>query len=195
MEADQRQRWRFVYEGYKSDHVYQRLFIFIFLLRVILINVVLGCLYSYPMMQAFSILIINVGMSYYLIWASPIQQTINKVQHLIIETALLFYNTIVFSLTILDLDEDEENMSIKKAIGQLMNILYLITPVLTAMIIVFRLLQNIYHKTHDSSSSRNVELPGHIQLSQINSDSDAEGERTGMNEEIPFGKNFLFPHN
>jgi len=82
---------------------------------------------------------------------------------------LLLYNTLIAILTILDFDENGESIEIKEAIGQLMSILYLTTPMLTLGIIIFKLLRDIYYLF--LSDTNNQSSINHIQLSQLDSEN------------------------
>ena len=160
------QRWRFLFEIFSENH---KCFILIFFLRMILFHLIIGLLYNSPHFQPFGILLMNFGMSFYLSWLSPVQKTINKTQYLIIESALLFYNLIFGILTVFGFSDG----SVTGVFGQLMNILYLITSVLTAFIIIVRILQIIYHHYQTCSPS----APSHanqIQLSEMNQESDLD---------------------
>jgi len=134
------QRWRFIFEIYKNDRPLQSLFVLIFILRIVLVSLIIGCLEESPLLQAFLLILLSCGMISYLVWASPIQRKISYIQHMALETVLLLYNTL---FVILAKDEDP-NIDVKNALGQLMIVLYLATPTITAAIIVIKILHDIY---------------------------------------------------
>ena len=157
-------RWRFVYEIYKSENI----FIFIYLLRVILVNLILSFFSDHPQTQVFTLMGISSGMVFYLVFASPIQKTISKIQHMTTEVALLLYYTILLA----NFDE----------FGHLMAILYLITSFITSILIVYKLLRIIYD-FYKKDNSRSEE---HIELSQESSNvnnyqDDGKSEFLNMN--------------
>ena len=169
------QRWKFIFEIYKSDSLPQRLFVLIYIIRVVSVNLVLGCFSQYPLVQAILMVSMSFGMLLYLIWSSPIQKTMGYIQHIAIEISLLLYNIL---LTILAVQENEKNLGV---IGQLMTILYLITPIATAIMIVVKLLYDIYSlpKIYGSKIGPSG---GIIQLGETNSPRAGETDG-GFNDE------------
>jgi len=156
-------RWKFIFEIYKSENIPQRFFVLIYVIRVILANLAIRCLSEYPLVQSISMTIISFGMLFYLIWGSPIQKRMSYIQHIAIEISLLLYNIL---LVILAVQENDENLGV---IGQLMMVLYLITPIATAILIGGKLFYNLY-----SIYGSKIELSkGIIQL-EMKSPKDAE---------------------
>ncbi len=145
--SPQEQRWQFLFEIYKSDRLDQRLFVLFYVMRVSFVSLVIGSLSRYPRIQGVLMVLVNFGMLIYLIWGSPIQRTLSKIQHLVIEIPLLLYNIFFIFLAV-----TESNINVKNALGQLMTILYFITSIITPLIILIKFLHIIYcilFKTHD----------------------------------------------
>ena len=164
-------RWRFLFEIFSEN---QRFFISIYFVRVVMYHLVIGLLYDYPLFQAFLMVLMSCGMCSYLIWISPIKYTFSKVQYLIVELALLCYNFIFGVLAAFDLIESPAT----NVFGQLMNILYLITSVLTAIIIILKTIQIVYSHFKAENSLRTSQMSGHIQM---NEDSE---------QDLPSGRSF-----
>jgi len=191
-EEDNR-RWRFMFEIFSEN---SRFFIFIFFLRVIMFDLVIGLLGNYPYFQSFSMILLSCGMCFYLVWLSPIKKTLSKIQYLTIEFALLLYNLIFGVLAVFDLSDG----LMADILGQLMNILYLITSVITAVLIVLKIIHKIYKKYN--SSSRNLQ-ENQIQLSEVNQDSPIESvpfealnqeeEEANFGDQNNFGKLLFSP--
>ncbi len=93
-----------------------------------------------------------------------VKKTLSKVQYFIVEFALLFYNFIFWISGFTD-------SSVTDSFGQLMNVLYLIISVITAFIIVVRILHLLYQYYKGCCSLANSQT-GHIQLSEMNQDND-----------------------
>lgn len=167
------ERWRFVYEIYRSESLGQQLFVFIYFLRVVLVSVILSFGTNYPHIQIFTLMIISFGMIFYLVYTSPIQKAISKVQHMITEIALLFYHILLGISMVLFNFEDEKSINIKNVLGHLMAILYLITPLITGIVIVFKLLKNIY----DYYQRENSRLE-HIELSHLSNGDQSVNENS-----------------
>ena len=129
------ERWRFLFEIYKPDRFYQKVFVLVFIARVTFVSIIIGSLNESPQIQAMLIVFVNFGMLTYLVLSSPIKKEMSFLQHLVIETALLFYNGIFALLVICGLrDEDVKNAS-----GQLVMILSLLTSLITALLILLKL--------------------------------------------------------
>jgi len=152
-------RWKFLFEIFSEN---QRFFILVYFTRVIVYHLVIGLLNGYPSLQAFSMMLLSFGMCFYLIWTSPIKNALCKIQYLTVELALLSYNCIFGILAVFALKES----SVTDVLGQLMNILYLITSVITVFIIAFKILHIIYRYSKAQSSLV------HIQLSEMNQEND-----------------------
>jgi len=168
---EQSEKWRFLFETYQSNG----LFTLIYILRMVLLSFIIGYLSQYPQVQASLIVLMNLGMLLYLILGSPIQKKISYLQHLIIETALFLYNDIFVILETFDLkDEDEKNIS-----GRLMTTLYFIGSLITALIILLKLLKNIYHLLF---KAREIQA-GHIQLREFRESSEEDEEERNENFE------------
>ena len=156
-------RWRFLFNTVSEN---QRFFILIYFGRMILYHLIIGLLDDYPSFQAFLMILLSFGMCFYLIWLSPVKKNISKIQYLIVESALLFYNFIFGILAVFDVTES----SAVDVFGQLMNILYLIPSVLTAVLIILKIMYIIYSYSKVSGASQS----NHIQLSEMNHESDLD---------------------
>ena len=159
------QRWRFLFEGFSGN---QRFFILVYFVRVIVSHLVLGLFSHYPQFQGFSMIVMSCGMCFYLIWISPIRKAISKIQYLIVELALLCYNVIFGVLAIFDFSDG----SLADVFGQLMNVLYLITSVITAIIIILKIIHpiSLHYKAYNQSEALQI---NQIQLSEMNQESDS----------------------
>jgi len=202
--ASRLQRWKFIFEVYKNERLYQQLFVLIYLVRVVSVSIIIGCLYEYLLIQAIFLVFVSLGMVSYLFCASPIKNISSFIQHIIVEIALLLDNFLLVILAVIDGSQNID-ADVKNAFGQLMTILYLIAPILTVIIIVVKLLRNIcsFWKT----SSPNIESSsagGFIQLSEMDRDGESnavlnnetvqESSRMAIMEtdEINNGKSFVF---
>ena len=161
--SDYPERWRFFFGIYKSDG----LFMLISLMRVTLLSLVIGCLSEYPHIQAILILAISFAMLLYLILGLPIAKRISFLQHMVIEAALLLYNGVFAILVACDL----EGESAKQVFGQSMIILYLITSLITALIIWMKLMYNVYDLLFKARGGLQT---GHIQLREFSQSSEEE---------------------
>ena len=171
------QRWKFIFEIYKSETLSQRLFVLIYIIRVVLMNFVLSCFSQYPLVQAVLMVSMSFGTLLYLLWASPIQKTSSYIQHIAIEISLLLYNIL---FVILAVQENDQNLGV---IGQLMMILYLITPITTAIIILIKLLMRIYYLSRKyGASTGSPSARGIIQLGEA-SNRNEEGEMSFSNDD------------
>jgi len=166
------QKWKFVFETYRNERLAQRLFVLIFIIRVVSVSLIIGYFEKYPLIQSILLMIISFGMVSYLFCASPIQKKMSHIQHLVVEIALLLYNAI---LVLLVVSENAQNIDVdvKNALGQLMALLLLTTPLLTSIIIFVKLLKNIYDKTFGSNSGSSS---GFIQLSEMSHNDDGDEE-------------------
>jgi len=158
-------RWRFLFEVFSEN---QRFFIIIFWVRLILVHLTLALLKDFSYFQGLILILLSFGMCFYLISHSPIKKVLCKIQYLIVEFALLFYNLIFCGLAVFALSDD----LVTNILGQLMNILYLITSVITAFLIVVKILHIIYcqYKAHNSS------FVNQIQMSEMNQERDSMAE-------------------
>ena len=156
-------KWRFLFEIFTEN---QKSFILIYFARIIMYHLVIGLLHGHPRLQAFSMMVLSFGMCFYLIWKAPVKRIRSKIQYLVVEFALLCYNVIFCLLAIFDFQGSD-------VLGQLMNILYLITSVITTFIIVIKIFYMIYL----SWSSLENSQPGHIQLGEMNQDTPPESVR------------------
>ena len=158
--------WKFLYEIFSEN---QRFFIPIYFIRVIVYHLVIGLLSYYSKFQGFSMILMSCEMCFYLIWISPIKNTFSKIQYLIVELTLLCYNFIFGILVIFDFSDG----SLADVFGQLMNILYLITSVITAIIIILKIIHTIYlhYKAYNSSEALQI---NRIQLSEMSQESDSD---------------------
>ncbi len=127
-EEQEEQGWQFLFEIYN-----QRIFLLIYIVRVAFVSLIIGWLQKSPKIQASLILLVNFGMLVYLISSSPIKKKMSNIQHKVIEAALFLYNGMFAILAVLDLKDDD---GVKNASGQLMIILYLVTSIITAIIIL-----------------------------------------------------------
>ncbi len=179
------QRWRFVFEIYKSDRLSQRLFVLIFMMRVALISIIIGFLVKYPVVQAILMTIVNFAMLCYLMCASPIQKKFCSIQHMVIENTLLFYNVLVVVLAVENGDPNID-VDVKNALGQLMTVFYLIAPLLMAILIVIKLLYHVYslNKSNISSSSNIRSSLDFIELSEASHNGEIEEEQAPRIEAV-----------
>ncbi len=139
-------RWRFIFEAYKSDSIYQRLFLLIYIFRVILVSIVLAYLENFPGIKTVFMTLIGSGILYYLIRVSPIQNRVSFIQHIVNEIVLLLYNILLPSLMF----------------EFLRNILHGIALVLTGLVIIIKLFYTL-------SSGRSEEIQiEQIQISNLN---------------------------
>ena len=159
------QRWRFIFEVYRFDSIYQRLFLVVYLVRVILVSIIIARLENFPRIQAIFLILISVGILTYLIRVSPIRNRISYLQHMIIETILLFYNVL---LVVLATVNSERGEGLKNNLGHLLNILYGGTLILTGIIIVMKLLCHLYSLLFKGTQT------GHIQLREFSQNSEEE---------------------
>ena len=159
------ERWKFLFEIYQSDG----LFMLVYLIRVAFLSLIVGCLSEYPHIQAILIVLINFGMLFYLILGSPIAKKISYIQHMVIETALLVYNGVFAILAVFDLKSDR----LRDTSGQLLMILYLITSLITAMLILMKLLHQVYRLLFKANGGLQT---GHIQLREFSQNSEYEEE-------------------
>jgi len=174
------QKWRFTFEIYKSDRLYQRLFVLIYLIRVISVSIIIACLDKHPLLQAVCLVLISFGMISYLFCASPIQMKISHLQYLVVEIPVMLYNALLFALTVIN-ETQNVDVDVKNALGQLMTLLFLTTPLLTSIIIVAKLLIQVYNLYKKRSS--NIETPsGFIQLSEMSHDDDEEREEESLEQ-------------
>jgi len=176
------ERWRFLFEIYQSNG----LFMLIYILRMAFVSFIIGCLSPYPQVQASLMGLVSVAMLLYLILGSPIAKKISYLQHLIIETALFLYNGVFVILVVFDLkDEDEKNIS-----GRLMTTLYFTGSLITALIILLKLLKNIYHLLFKARDGLQAD---HIQLREFSQNSGGnEREINESFEQQPGGNEVNF---
>jgi len=165
-ERSQGERWRFIFEIYKPN----RPFLLLYIIRMGSVSIVLGCFSEYPDVQAILMVLANFGMLFSLIYGSLIRKTICYIQHLIIEIGLLLYNILFMLLAV---QGHQENVDI---IGDLMTIVYLITCIKTAIVIVLKLLLYIFCFMQTSGGNQT----GHIQLRELNQ---SEVEENGNSEQ------------
>ena len=172
------QRWRFLFETYRFDRVYQRLFVGLFVLRMALMSIIIGCLYEYPRIQAVLLVLISFGTLFYLIVVSPIEKRTNFIQHIVIESVMLLYNIL---LAILAVEKDSQNIDadMKNALGHLMTILRLLTSITTTGMILAKLSGQIYYLYCKTWSPRIAPSSrGFIQLNEVSHNEEINEEST-----------------
>ena len=125
---------------------------------------------KHPVVQAIFLALISFGMTFYLIIASPIRKKISFIQHLVIEIALLLYNV---ALVIFSVRPDAD---LKDTLGQMMMILYLIAPFITAILIVMKFLSNFYSLYKPFGSNIAPSSSGFIQLSEMRNEGEEEDQ-------------------
>ena len=156
---------RVFFESYKSDFVYQQIFVFIYLIRVAFFNIIVGYISVSPLAQALLITMLSFAVMSYLVFRNPIKDKFCYAQQLMIETMLLVYNFCLFILVVLD-QADVEAEGTRAFFGGFMVVILIIGPVATAFLIVFKLVRKVkreYYKTRNSSkvmSAAQISLRG-----------------------------------
>ncbi len=169
------EKWRFLFEIYRPGGY----FLLIYILRVTCLSLILVYLSEYPEIQAILIILVSFAMLLYLILRSPIAKKISSMQHMIIEAGLLFYNGVVAILVVFGLENDEmENFS-----GQVMIILYLMTSLITALIIIIKFFYNIWNLLF---KTRNGLQTGHIHLRELSQGSSEEETDESLEQQEGF---------
>ncbi len=153
------QRWRFLFEVYKSNQP----FVFIHMLRVLVFSTFMSYFKSYPQVQSLGIFLTSLSVVTYLLWKSPIENKLCYLQHILLESLLVFYNLLVCILSILDFS-GEKASEFRVVIGGIMTVEALGAPIITALLISFKVIRcsfYFFQKAHKNE--------GFIQMSRINS--------------------------
>jgi len=127
------------FECYKGDSYLQQIFMFIFMIRIGLFNGIIGYLYSYPLVQAILIILINATILAYLLFKRPMRRIINLVQQILLEGIIFVFNIGVFILAILDA-QDQENETMRENIGDMLIMINVIVPFLAMVLIAVKIL-------------------------------------------------------
>jgi len=130
--------YKALFAAYKSQSYLQQIFLFIFIIRLIVFNGVIGYLYQYPLLQAIIINLANVLILLYLLFKRPIKQLVSLIQQIILEVVLLPFNVCVLTLAIMDAKEMEAEDERKK-IGDIMVYINVVIPVLSVILMAAKL--------------------------------------------------------
>jgi len=159
------------FEMYKDDSFSQQLFLFIYILRVSVFNLIIGYMYKYPLTQALFLMLINGVMACYLVIKRPMRKLINFVQQLTIEFTLFIFNICVLTLAFLDaLNTTSE--SLRTTLGDIMMIINVIAPFLSSALIIVKMLlilRELYldHKKSKKDKLKELNLKGRVLTEEL----------------------------
>ena len=94
--------YKALFECYRDGSYSQQIFLFVFIMRSALFNGMIGYLYQYPLFQAVIFTLSNIIMLLYLLIKRPMRKLVNLLQQIVLELALLPFNTCVLILAIMD---------------------------------------------------------------------------------------------
>lgn len=155
------QQWtsyKALFECYKDYSYYQQIFLFVFIIRLVLFNSIIGYLYNHPLLQAISITAINFLMLMYLIFKRPMKKLINLVQQIILELVLLPFNICVLTLAIMDKQEIEA-IAQRKTIGDIIVYINLMIPLLSLILMALKFIAigvDTYKQLKQRKAKKNI---------------------------------------
>ena len=98
-----------IYKGYKNDFLIQKIFMFIYLVRLSLFYGVIAYLFDHPLLQTILLIILSCSMLYYIVKMKPFESGLVYWQFLIDEIGIFVTNVSIFILALLDYYHDSEN--------------------------------------------------------------------------------------
>ena len=104
---DRWKNWEILFRNFKDNSFFHQSFIFFFILRVFLFDIIIGYFFEYPLFQAIAITIMSFLMVSYLIFKRPYIESGHLVKIIGDETIVLIVNICVLCLAIMDENEDE----------------------------------------------------------------------------------------
>ena len=103
------ENWSILFKEFKSHNFFQQSYMFFFLLRIVIFDILLGCFYSYPILQAVLLSIMSFAMICYISICRPFKEKFYLIKSLIEEGIVTFVNICVLILAIMDkLDYENE---------------------------------------------------------------------------------------
>jgi len=123
--------------GFNHNNIYNKLFFLIYLFRINLPMFIAAWFEKYPIIQVIAQLIINAAILIFIVMKKPLQQRVNQIQLVFIESILIVLNICVFMLVVFDVSDAKlEDLSI--VLG---DIIILGNDLINALLIVFLLIK------------------------------------------------------
>lgn len=97
--------YQVIFENYKSGHYFQQSFMLFFLIRLCLLNAIIGYLFDHPLTQAILLTVISAITLIFLLIARPCKEALDNAQHVAQEIIILACFSCVLYLGILDYKE------------------------------------------------------------------------------------------
>ena len=126
--------YKTLFAMYKDQSYFQRIFLFIFIIRVSIFNAVIGYFFQYPLFQAILITLVNLSMLLYLISKRPMKAMINFIQQVVLEGFLLVFNVCLCVLASLD-HNGIEAYEFRDSVGEVMVVMNLVVPIISVIIL------------------------------------------------------------
>ena len=129
------QKWRqyqLFFRGSRSDRLIQHIFILPYLLRLYVFYCIIAYLFDHPLMQAVSILLLNLILLAYMVGLRPFSSKFVLVQHCSDEITMIVVNGCVLSLAVLDA-KGMESLKMRQLLGDVIiyaNLWFSVTAVI-----------------------------------------------------------------
>lgn len=155
--------YELLHAGYKRGSFFQEAFIFLFVLRICVFNIIIGYLFEYPLAQAILITLLSLTMLIYLSISRPFEETRDLVQLMIIEGLLFIVNFNVLILAILD-QRNIEATNDRARIGDLIIVIKVIFVMLSLLFLFIDILLGIYEIIQGFRRSKDKGIKAVLQL-------------------------------
>lgn len=112
------EKYRVFFNDFNDQSSLQQNFLFIFITRTYLTNLVIGFLFDYPLAQTIILTCFNALVLLYLLFVKPMKTRIGRIRQLSYEIVLLVLNISILALARMD-SSNIENSSSREAFGEL----------------------------------------------------------------------------
>ncbi len=119
-----------LFEDFKDSTFHQQAFMFYSVLRSCVFNIIIVCLWAFPLTQVFMIVFLSFVMLWYLVFKAPLKSRLEFIQQLCFEIALMVVNVSFFVLAISERTSGNSE-SISDHISELVivfNVIYTFLP-------------------------------------------------------------------